>query len=236
MALSIIRVTASSSASMAFPMTRFILTSVFLAAVSLAACDKGGGAGSSASATKESGSSSPKSTEKPKAGGPTSEAPKAEAINRDLTKGYGGDEAGAKALVSAFLDPKTDRTALTKALQPDSADYRAIFEGAAAAKAEESYKKLWNAPDFDGIGGHEDQTEVLLWAIPTEDIIAWSEKAKELPGGYERVKDKFKKGLVIYRFKFVKPGSKLGTANDGLVFVNGHWAFVPKPWKAIGGD
>ncbi len=220
---------------MALFMTRTALVFVLVAS-SLAACDKGGSTGSSASATKESGSAAPKTPGKAPTSAPTGEPAKTEGINRDPAKGFAGDEAGAKALVSAFLDPKTDRVALTKALQPDSADYKAIFEGDAAAKAEESYKKLWNAPSFEGIGGQEDQTEVLLWAIPTEDIAAWNEKAKDLPGGYERIKDKLKKGLVVYRFKFVKPGSKLGTANDGLIFVNGHWVFVPKPWKAIGGD
>jgi hypothetical protein len=35
------------------------------------------------------------------------------------------------------------------------------------------------------------------------------------------------------RWKFVKPGETIGMAYDGLVFVNGHWAWFPKAWHAL---
>lgn len=28
----------------------------------------------------------------------------------------------------------------------------------------------------------------------------------------------------------------LGMAYDGLIYVNGHWAWFPKPWRVLGGD
>jgi hypothetical protein len=214
---------------------------IVLIAASLLACDK-----KDTAATPDTASSKKDPVSKPiepAANTATAAAGKGDtasaagsSIDRSLTNSYGGDEAGATALVKAFLDKAIDRVALTRALRPDPADYRAIFEGDAAAKAEQEYKKLWDTIK-EGIGGKPDQTEIVIDGVATEDIAAWSEKArKNLPGGYEKVKDKFKKGLVVYRFKFVAPGEKLGMANDGLIHVNGHWVFVPKPWKALGGE
>ena len=45
---------------------------------------------------------------------------------------------------------------------------------------------------------------------------------------------KLKPGVVLYRWKFVKPGSTIGMAYDGLAHVNGHWVFIPKPWRDAG--
>jgi hypothetical protein len=161
---------------------------------------------------------------------------KSSGVDRSATKAFGGDEAGAVALVKALNDGKTDGVALTKALRPDSADFKAIFVADAASKAETAYKKLWDAPDFGAIKGKPEQTEALVDKATTDDVIAWNANANNiLPGGYEEVKTKFNKGLPLYRFKFVKPGEKLGMAYDGLIYVNGHWVFVPKPWKYLGG-
>jgi len=31
----------------------------------------------------------------------------------------------------------------------------------------------------------------------------------------------------------VKQGETIGLAFDGLVYVNGHWVIMPKPWRAL---
>ena len=38
---------------------------------------------------------------------------------------------------------------------------------------------------------------------------------------------------TFYRFKFVQPGQSLGLAFDGLVYVNGHFAFFPKLFSVL---
>ena len=32
---------------------------------------------------------------------------------------------------------------------------------------------------------------------------------------------------------FVEPGESLGLAFDGLIFVNGRWVLMPKPWRVL---
>lgn len=208
-------------------MQRWLARVVLLSLLGTFGCDKA----KSKSESKETEDDEPKS-EKASSKGDEKKGGASGSGARALTKDFPGDLAGATALVKAFRDEKTDRVALTRALRPDPADFKAIFEGEFAAKVEEAHKKFWDAEKFEGLsGGKPDQTEVLIAAVSTEDIAAWNDNAKALPGGYEKIKDKFKKGLVVYRFKYVVPGETLGMANDGLIHVNGHWVFVPKPWR-----
>ncbi|MBI3074109.1 MAG: hypothetical protein HYY84_18525 [Deltaproteobacteria bacterium] len=146
---------------------------------------------------------------------------------------FPGTADGAKALLGEFLKPNSDRPGLTRALKPTAADYSAVFEGDAATKAATAYEKLWNDPRAV-IGADPANTELLMWAAKTDELKSWTGEANNFPGGYKNVAQHFKAGLTVYRWKYVKPGEKLGMAYDGLVHVNGRWAWFPKPWRAVG--
>ena len=137
--------------------------------------------------------------------------------------GTTGDKAEAQALLEKFLAPGADYASLTAALEPSSADYTAVF-GADAAKAETYYTKMWKDPNAK-IKPNAGQTQLLLFGTTT-DLVS---KDREFPGGYSKVRLQGK--FPIYRWKFVERGKTLGMAYDGLVFVNGHFAFFPKPWR-----
>lgn len=146
---------------------------------------------------------------------------------------YAGTDDGARQLITD-LRTADDAAALTQALKPTSADYAALFDGDAAAKAEDGYAPLW-ADAKTVIGADPANTEVLIMKATTDDLKAWTPQANaDFPGGYERAAKTFKSGLTVYRWKYVKPGATMGMAFDGLVFVNGHWAWFPKPWRALG--
>ncbi len=55
----------------------------------------------------------------------------------------------------------------------------------------------------------------------------------DLPGGYAQAIDHFKPGVKIYGFKYVEPGSTLGTSFDALFKVDGKWFFIPKAWRVF---
>lgn len=218
-------------------MQRRLFALTTLTALALIACDKS--SNSSAKKDKKSkddeddddddGSSKKKKSKE-------KEKEKAPGVDRGLTKSYGGDDAGATALIKALNDKNNDQVALSKSLRPDAADFKAIFVGDAAAKAETAYKKIWDAPTFSPFKGSAEQTEAIVQKATTDDIVAWNATASNvLPGGYEDVKGSFNKGFSVYRFSYVKPGEKLGMAFDGLIHVNGHWVFIPKPWKFLRG-
>ena len=155
----------------------------------------------------------------------TAKAPAANAT------GPAGNQAGAKELLSAFLKPGADLKALSAVLKPGSADYAAVFTGDFAAKVEAAHAPMWATnPE---LGPKEGQTELLLDGVSSADIKGWTANAADvLPGGYQGIKDKFQDGLLVYRFKFVKPGETSGMAFDGLVYVNGQWRLFPKPFRA----
>jgi hypothetical protein len=152
----------------------------------------------------------------------------------DAISKYPGSEDGAKQLL-ADIRASSDARGMTLALKPSSDDYRAVFVGDAAAKAESAYDKLWSDPKTV-IAAPPANTELKLDKATTDDLQKWTASAAaDFPGGYKRVADRYLPGLTVYRWKYVKPGAQLGTAFDGLIYVNGHWAWFPKPWRFLGG-
>jgi hypothetical protein len=153
-------------------------------------------------------------------------------------RGYRGSdfpptEAGVRALLGKFLQPNAGHASLTKRLKPTRKDLQAIFKTADMVKrAERAYKIMWASPQT-AIKGKAGQTELLVWAATTEEIKSGKGDAKYLPGGYRRAAEFLKSGLKVYRWKFVQPGERLGMAYDGLYLVNGHWVWVPKPWRLL---
>ena len=151
------------------------------------------------------------------------------------TSKYPGTEDGAKQMLTD-LRTSQDAAGMTKALQPTAADYKAVFTDDFAAKAEKGYAELWNDPKTV-IGADPANTELKLFKATTDDIKAWTPAVEQdFPGGYQKVKDSFKPGLTVYRWKYTKPGETLGMAFDGLIFVNNHWAWFPKPWRVAKGE
>lgn len=145
---------------------------------------------------------------------------------------YPGTPEGAKDMLSAFLKPGADLKALTLPLRPTRADAEAVFSAEFADKVFQMYDPAWAAGKLV-LAPNEGQTDLILRSATTDEIIAWEQNASDnLPGGYEGIKDHFKKGLTVYAFKFVAPGETSGMAFDGLVYVNGQWRIFPKPFRA----
>lgn len=144
-----------------------------------------------------------------------------------------GGEREAREILLAMMKPGADKAQLSRALQPQGADYKAVFTGEMAQKAEAMYRPAWDSGKLV-IEGRPEQTELKLWAATTEDLQTGTGNAREFPGGYKKVAPFLNKGLVFYRFKFVEPGKDLGISFDGLVFVNGRFVIFPKPWRMLG--
>ena len=148
---------------------------------------------------------------------------------------YPGTDDGAKQLLTD-VRTSSDAHKMTQELKPTSADYKAVFAGEAAAKAEAGYAQLWTDPKAV-ILAPPGNTELLFSKATTEDLQKWTPQAEaDFPGGYKRIAAKFQPGFTVYRWKYAKPGEKSGMAYDGLIFVNNHWAWFPKPWRVLGGE
>ena len=142
---------------------------------------------------------------------------------------YPGTDAGVRQLLT---DMRTgDAKALAAMLKPNANDYEAVFSKEFATKAAKAYEALWGAAS--AVTPADPANTVLKFTKATrDDLVQWTPQvAADFPGGYKKVASFFKPGIVVYRWKYSKPGESLGMAYDGLVFVNGHWAWFPKPWK-----
>jgi hypothetical protein len=145
---------------------------------------------------------------------------------------YPGTEEGARALLAAFVQPGADHAALSQPLRPTRADLEAIFDADLAEKADATYAAAWDSGQLVVVPD-AGQTEVTLASATREELKGGTGAASEFPGGWKEVAGKLKPGLRVYRFTFVGPDTDSGRSFDGLVYVNGHWRIVPKPWRAL---
>jgi len=122
---------------------------------------------------------------------------------------------------------------LTDSLWPKEADYEAVFFPLYRKKIYRFHKRLRRIADIYIHPLLEDQTEYLLWSATTEELMEYTGAARFFPGGYREFAPYFKPELTFYRFKFVQPGMKLGSAYDVLVYVNGKWRLFHRPWAVM---
>ena len=138
-------------------------------------------------------------------------------------------QRAAEALLATIVaGPAED---ILRALRPRDEDYDRVFVPEAADKARAGYLSLWNSPPKSlGKGG---QTEVHAYACDAESLRSDNEFSRNFPGGYKQVAGFLKPECVWLAFKVVVPGQSTGMAYDGLVFLDDHWAWFPKPWRFL---
>lgn len=143
---------------------------------------------------------------------------------------YPGTPEGGKALVTAIITAP-ERSAFITKLKPSQADLEALFDASVVPALSAHVDKMFAA--VGEIKIKPDQTDVLFVSATSEDFKAEAEPAKSFPGGYAKIAAKLKPGITWYAWKYVVPGDKIGMAYDGLAYVNGHWVWVAKPFRAV---
>jgi len=160
-------------------------------------------------------------------------------IAQDIANAESGSGAGSTADPAAdgrdfllrFLDDGEDREALTLALKPTPEDVRAVYAEPLASSLIDAYDGLFVPGAV--IRPKPGQTELLSIFTTTGALKRGDPVLAEFPGGYKEVLDYIVGDVPIARFKFVEPGEDLGLAFDGLVYINGRWVFMPKPWNGL---
>jgi len=144
------------------------------------------------------------------------------------------DELAAEELLNLFLKPEADTVALTSELKPSNEDYKAYFSADVLEDMKLYYDPMWNELNtWGGIAPNDGQTDLLLWSATVNEIKNSEGDSDRFPGGYFDAINSINDGYTIYRFKFVQAGNTLGMAFDGLVKIDDHWVFFPKPWRGI---
>jgi len=148
--------------------------------------------------------------------------------------GNGGEPAVAeegRALLQRFFDPAEDHGALTLSLKPSPEDVRAVYAEPLASVLIDTYEGLFVPGAV--IEPKPEHKQLLTTFTTTGRLKAGDPVLDEFPGGYKDVLPYIVADVPIGRFKFVEPGETLGLAFDGLIHVNDHWVFMPKPWRGL---
>ena len=142
-----------------------------------------------------------------------------------------GSKAEARALLMKFYEPGADFVALTAALLPEASDVYAVYIDPLGANMAASYAA--NLKPGISFKPKPEHTDIYMFYANTSNLIAGTMDLGEFPGGYKKVTRYMKPGIPIVRFKFVKKGETIGLAFDGMVYVDGRWKLLPKPYRAL---
>ena len=142
---------------------------------------------------------------------------------------------GVEEMLSYILQANNkNRKALSAWLRPTLEDCQAVFDDRIATRVFKYQKRLKREVNIVIRPLLKDQTEYLLWGANQEAIASYrNAEARHFPGGYRELADYMNPNYEFYRFKFVQPGRKLGSAYDVLVYVNGKWCMIHRPWVVI---
>ncbi|MCC6872715.1 MAG: hypothetical protein IT378_00285 [Sandaracinaceae bacterium] len=138
--------------------------------------------------------------------------------------------ASAEPLLEELAQGQPDRVL---SLAPRAADYGAVFHDRIAQDVQRAYEPLWKEhPPRVAPGERYSELEVV--AVPAGMLRSHNELSREVPRGYRSVAGWLRPERVWVFWRYHPPGERAGVSYDGLVHVDGHWAWFPKPYRAIG--
>jgi hypothetical protein len=140
-------------------------------------------------------------------------------------------EADARTMLEQFSKPGADIKALTEALRPTPEDMAAVYDPTVISKAQSYYSTLWSKDATVTLKA--DQTDLKLFHATTDELLTGAPPSQKFPLGWRNTAKVLKKGLTFYSWKWAAPGDDKAQLYDGLVSVNGHWAWFPKIWNSI---
>ncbi len=139
----------------------------------------------------------------------------------------------ASRLLMRFLDPTlvAQRMDFVQELRPRAEDYAAVFTPDVADSIRGAYGAVWQSPPLWRI--RPDQTYLRVSAATAEELGRGGGQAQAFPGGYREIAPFLSPGRVWVCWEFLAPGALAGISYDGLVPLEGRWAWFPKPWRAL---
>jgi hypothetical protein len=137
----------------------------------------------------------------------------------------------AKAVLDRLRGPAVDE--VVESLRPRPGDYARVFDAAVVDHVRAHYEAMWAAPPPLRIP--RARTQMRASASIAAMLNSGDFARRQFPGGYRQVVSFLQPFRVWIVWKFVEPGKTSGTSFDGLVWVDDHFAWFPRPWKALSG-
>jgi len=120
---------------------------------------------------------------------------------------------------------------LVAALRPQPADYARAFEPDIVEQARAIYEALWADPPR--VQSMPAGSQLKLAIAPAGMLLEENELSRQFPGGYRAIAPLLNPHRVWVAWKLIPPGKDAGMAYDGLVWLEDHWAWFPKPYRAL---
>jgi len=139
-------------------------------------------------------------------------------------------EEQARAVLRPFLEPGADLKQLTLKFKPTQQEIESIFVPNLVPAVTAYVEKVFGG---GSIGAKQGQTDILIVATTTSDLIDRKPVLGDFPGGYKKLLPHLNRDIPIIRFKFVEPGETSGMAFDGLYKVGDRWVMIPKGWRSV---
>jgi len=139
--------------------------------------------------------------------------------------------ASAIELLAVFVDPAQarDRQVTAIDLVPTRKDFEDIFQPERVDDVEAAYRRAFPTPPMPV--ARPDQTRIVLATARPDQLAERTPFSEHFPGAYRRIVDRLMPEPVWAAWKFVAPGSPHGMLYDGLVWTEGRWVWIPKPWR-----
>ncbi len=149
-----------------------------------------------------------------------------ESLNQDI-------ERRAAQLLTTFFgaDREFLRQFSQEHLCPKLEDYEQVFQPNAVQSARLGYELIWSESPFPE--PKPGQEQVLVYSAWAEELGRESERSQFFPGGYQRIAHNLLPQRFWLAWKYVKRGEHSGMAYDGLVWLEGRFAWFPKPWRVL---
>ncbi len=116
-----------------------------------------------------------------------------------------------------------------RSLQPLEGDYAKVFEEGAAETAKEYYTEAWQIQNLRI--DYDEDTRVDIHMSPAGMLREENALSYHFPNGYRTIAGYLNPHRVWVSWKYYQTGDSAGTAFNGLVWVDDHWAWFPKPYR-----
>lgn len=116
-------------------------------------------------------------------------------------------------------------------VRPRPGDAALAFVPEAAAAAGVAYEALWR--EMRAPRPEAGESELLIVASPAGLLDADNMVSAAFPTGYRAIAHLLQKHRIWLRWQHVRPGAADGLALDGLVWLDDHWAWFPRPYRVL---
>jgi hypothetical protein len=117
-------------------------------------------------------------------------------------------------------------------LRPRDGDYALAFTGEAVAAAHAHYAEEWPrqlaAPAGPSVDPH---WRIEAHLAPAGLLAADNALSRPFPGGYRQIAPWLDPRRIWVCWRYLPPGAGAGIAMNGLVWLDDHWAWFPKPFR-----